>query len=235
MLKDFCMESIFKRHELKFILPPDKHALIYKDIVANVPRDSYGKYLVQSLYFDTSNWDVIRRSIEKPPYKEKMRLRCYNVPGEDSTIYLELKKKYRGIVYKRRIAFLAQALKKQTAKEIAAQDKSQIGQELDYYFSAHPVTEKAHISYDREAFGSTRTLRITFDTKLRFRTHQLDYHHPGQGLEIIPDHLTIMEIKTLGAMPLWLSQDLSRHQIYPHSFSKVGAGYNKYILKGGNM
>lgn len=229
------MDNIFKRHELKFMLTAEKQRLIYEEIAQKVPRDTFGKYLVQSLYFDTSNWDVIRRSIDKPIYKEKMRLRCYNVPGEHDTMYLELKKKYRGIVYKRRISFPAARLKGETPWDITAADDSQIGRELAYYLRVNPVTEKAHISYDRDAFGADENLRITFDSNIRFRTDMLDYSNPKAGLEILDEGLSIMEIKSISSMPLWLSRSLSKFEIFPRSFSKYGVGYKKYILKGGKF
>ena len=46
---------------------------------------------------------LIRASLEKPAYKEKLRLRSYGVTEPGGEVFLELKKKYKGIVYKRRI------------------------------------------------------------------------------------------------------------------------------------
>jgi len=225
------MESIFKRQEVKFVINQEQYAQIYERIADKIPPDEFGEYLVQSLYFDTENWDVIRASIEKPMYKEKMRLRCYGVPGGDSTIYLELKKKYRGVVHKRRIAFPMDRLTGNRARDIAAAEDSQIGRELNFYFQSHPVQEKVHISYNRVAFADDRSgLRITFDTNVRFRTNQLDYDNPAGGLEVLSPRFVIMEIKTLGGMPLWLAQTLSELQIYPTSFSKYGTGYKRYVL-----
>ena len=227
------MESIFKRQEKKFVITESQCLSIYNVITQHIPPDPFGKYLVQSLYFDTENWDVIRASIEKPVYKEKLRLRCYGVPEVDSTIYLELKKKYRGMVHKRRIAFPMEELHSKTARDIAAADTSQVGRELDFYMKSMPVHEKVHISYHREAFEDDSGLRITFDTDIRFRTNMLDYQHPDGGLEVLPDVLMVMEVKTLGGMPLWLAHALSEFDIYPTSFSKYGVGYKKYILQRG--
>ena len=229
------METIFKRHELKYILTPPQKAQIMAHITAQVPPDIHGEYLVQSLYFDTPDWAIIRHSIDSPVFKEKLRLRCYNVPGQDATMYLELKKKLKDTVYKRRISFLAQVLKDNTPRAIAAGDTSQIGRELDHYLHINPVAEKAHVSCHRQAFGHDQDLRITLDTNIRFRTHQLDYQHPGEGLLVLPDDLCVMEVKTRGGMPLWLSHAFSQYKLFPRPFSKYGAGYKKYILKGGNM
>ncbi|MCL2286086.1 MAG: polyphosphate polymerase domain-containing protein [Firmicutes bacterium] len=229
------MESIFKRQEVKFVLTQAHFLLIYQIITQHVPPDRFGKYLVQSIYFDTDNWDVIRASIEKPVYKEKLRLRCYGVPGANSPIYLELKKKYKGMVHKRRIDFLMDDLKNKTPRDIAAADNSQVGKELDFYLKSMSVYEKAHISYNREAFSDTNGLRVTFDTDIRFRTNFLDYGHPSGGLEVLPEGYTIMEVKTLGGMPLWLAHALSQFRIFPTSFSKYGTGYKKYILQRGDL
>ena len=229
------MESIFKRQEVKFMLTQAQFLLIYQIITKNVPPDRFGKYLVQSIYFDTNNWDVIRASIEKPVYKEKLRLRCYGVPGENSPVYLELKKKYKGMVHKRRIDFLMDDLKDKTPREIAATENSQVGRELDFYMRVMPVYEKAHISYNREAYTDSNGLRVTFDTGIRFRTNMLDYQNPSGGLEVLPEGYTVMEVKTLGGMPLWLAHALSEFRIFPTSFSKYGTGYKKYILQRGDL
>ena len=226
------MEFIFRRQEVKFVLKEAQYSLLRDLIKAKIPSDSFGKYLVQSLYFDTDTWDVIRASIEKPVYKEKLRLRCYGVPDRSSTIFMELKKKYKSIVYKRRISFPMQALQLKTSRDIAAEENSQIGRELSFYFHTNPVEEKVHISYNREAF-SDNGLRVTFDTGIRFRTNFLDYQYPDGGLEVLPAGLTVMEIKTLGGMPLWLAQALGESKVFPTPFSKYGVSYKKYILQKG--
>ena len=224
------MESIFMRQEVKFIITEAQFLPVYNLIAAYIPPDAFGKYLVQSLYFDTDRWDVIRASIDKPVFKEKMRLRCYGVPDCHATMYLELKKKFRGIVHKRRIAFPMEALDHQTVRDITGTDASQVGRELDFYLKSMPVHEKVHISYNRIAFEND-DLRITFDANIRFRTNLLDYNHPEGGQPVLPPDLMVVEVKTLGGMPLWLAQAFSKLGIYPTSFSKYGTGYKKFILQ----
>ena len=223
--------NIFKRTELKYLLTEEQNAAIHKIIRGHLPQDGFGEYLVQSIYFDTPNWDVIRASIEKPRYKEKLRLRCYGVPGADSSVYLELKKKYNGVVYKRRIASPITDLHSKSPKEIAGESNSQTGRELSFYLNSNPVSEKAHISYTRTAFAGAHGLRITFDTDLRFRADLLDYQHPQGGQAVLPEDMTVMEVKATGGMPLWLAQALSELKIFATTFSKYGAGYKKYILQ----
>ena len=227
--------SIFRRYEKKFLLTHEQFLYVYDIVSKNVPSAAFAEYLVQSLYYDTDNWDVIRASIEQPVYKEKMRLRCYGVPDIDSTIFLELKKKYKGIVHKRRISFPMEELHHKTTRVIASEDSTQIGLELDFYLRSNPVYERAHISYTREAFADGQGLRVTFDTDIRFRTNLLDYNHPKGGLMLLPEGLTLMEVKTLGGMPVWFAQSLSEHGIYPTSFSKYGVGYKKFVLQKGDI
>ena len=209
-----------------------------KNVISNhMMADRYENYLVQSIYLDTDNWDVIRASLNKPIYKEKMRMRCYGIPERGSMMFLELKKKYRGIVYKRRIEFPMERLMHDKAdtnlREIIADDTSQIGRELAYYLSVNPVYERAHVSYFRNAFSGNDDagLRVTFDTDAFFRWHSLDYETPGEGHEIFSPDLVLMEIKTQTGIPLWLARLLSDKKIYPISFSKYGIGYTKYILQ----
>jgi len=225
--------NTFKRYEYKFILTDAQHISILKIIEQNISEDAYSNYLVQNIFFDTSDWSVIRASIERPVYKEKLRLRCYGIPDVKSTMFLELKKKYEGIVYKRRICLPMQNFMSLPAREIAAAHHSQIGRELDYYLKTHPVYERAHISYKRAAYAGESGLRITFDTDIRFRTDELDYEHPKGGQEILPEKLVLMEIKTPTGMPVWLTKSMSEQKIFPISFSKYGVGYKKFVLGNG--
>ncbi|MCL1787878.1 MAG: polyphosphate polymerase domain-containing protein [Defluviitaleaceae bacterium] len=228
------MESIFRRQEVKFVITDAQRGQIYDFVAGRIPPDVFGKYLVQSLYFDTDHWDVICTSIDKPLFKEKLRLRCYGVPNLHSTMYLELKKKYRGIVHKRRIAFPMAELEHKSVRDIAAADTTQVGRELNFYLQSMPVHEKVHISYHRAAFEDDSGLRITFDTDVRFRTNLLDYQHPDGGRPILPPGLTVIEVKTLGGIPMWLARAFSNLSIYPTSFSKYGVGYKKYIVHKGD-
>jgi hypothetical protein len=227
------MQSIFKRYEKKYLITPEQGAAL-RDICSwHMRPDKFGEYLVQNLYFDTENWDVIRASTENPVYKEKMRLRCYGEFNKQSWLFLELKKKYKGIVYKRRLAVPKRDNPALTVQEIVAGVSSQISRELDFYMKANAVREKIYISYRRSAFAGTidDELRITFDTDLRFRLDRLDFSHPGSGLNILPFGKTLMEIKTPGGIPLWLAHALSENGIYPARFSKYGACYVNHILR----
>jgi SPX domain protein involved in polyphosphate accumulation len=197
--------------------------------------DKFGEYLVQNVYFDTENWDVIRFSLGKPLYKEKLRLRCYDMSHEESELFLELKKKYNGVVYKRRLAIPTKSLSGGTVRDIVSGGSSQISRELDFYMRTNAVRERIYISYRRTAFTGKKDdgLRVTFDTDLAFRLDCLHFSYPGEGRGILPDGKMLMEIKTLGGIPLWMTAALCEKDIYPTAISKYGVCYTDHILKQG--
>jgi hypothetical protein len=232
------MQSFFERYEKKYLITRERGAALMSILSQRATPAGFGEYTVQNLYFDTENWDVIRASIEKPLYKEKMRLRCYGAPNREGRLFLELKKKYKGIVYKRRIPVSAEAFPGKSIREIVSGESSQISRELDFYLRTNPVFEKIYISYRRIAFDGTEDegLRVTFDTDVRFRSYDLHFERPEDGRLVLPPAGMLMEIKTLGGIPLWLTRALSENGIFPRSFSKYGVCYkeciSKQLLKG---
>ena len=230
------MQSNFKRYEKKYLITTQQHRALQKALARYMAPDRYGEYLVQNLYYDTVGWDIIRASIEKPLYKEKLRLRCYGEATDNSKLYLELKKKFKGVVYKRRIAISAQAIGGGSVRGIVAEAPSQIARELDFYLQSNNVAERIYIAYHRTAFSGIldNELRVTFDTDIFFRLDNLSFSDPGVGQSILPEGKMLMEIKALGGMPLWLTTALSENEIFPTSFSKFGTCYTDYILKSGN-
>jgi len=227
------MQNFFKRYEKKYLVRREQCVALQNIISRHMTFDCHGEYLVQNLYYDTDGWDAIRCSIEKPSYKEKIRLRCYGVMNQESRLFLELKKKYRGMVYKRRIAIPAKKLLGSSIRDVVSKDVSQISREIDFYMKANAVSEKMYISYNRTAFVgiADEGLRITFDRDVRARLDCLNYTLPGNGHTIIPQDAMLMEIKTLGGMPLWLTRVLSEKEIFPTPFSKCGVCYTNYVLK----
>jgi len=227
------MQNTFCRCEKKYLITLEQ-AASFQDILSEyMMPDHFGEYLVQNLYFDTENWDVIRSSIENPVYKEKLRLRCYGALVKDSRLFLELKKKCEGIVYKRRIIVEKKHIPTITTQDIVASTSSQISRELDFYIKSNAVHEKIYISYKRSAFAGKKDegLRVTFDTDMRFRLDCLDFSHPSRGSNIISCGKVLMEIKTPDAIPLWMTHALSENKIFPTGFSKYGVCYVNHILK----
>ena len=227
------MQNIFKRYERKYLVTEAQNAKLQKAISQHMIADQYGEYLVQNLYYDTENWDVIRASVEKPAYKEKMRLRCYGEAAYDSDLYLELKKKFNGIVFKRRIAITSQSLENSSVHAVITKIPSQISKEVDYYLKSNGVAVKIYIAYRRAAFSGIEDegLRITFDTDICFRLYNLSFSNPDTGQRVLPQGKILMEIKTLDSIPLWMAGILSENGIYPISFSKFGTCYTDYIHK----
>lgn len=225
----------FERSEKKYLLTTAQYTAFRAILDEHMTADKYPQYTVCNLYFDTEHNDLIRRSIEKPRYKEKLRLRSYGTVGDADKVFLEIKKKYKGVVYKRRI--------KVPYGEIRAylqdgtpppSDHGQIFREIDYFIHFYGVKPKLFLSYDRIALGGIgeeKGLRITFDRNIRSRTDRLDLTIPPDGEALLSEDLWLMELKVPGAMPLWLSAALTELHIYPTSFSKYGRVYTRDQLR----
>ena len=221
------IQTVFERTEKKYIITLNQRKKLLDAIRDHIREDEYGESTICSLYFDTDSYRMIRTSMEKPVYKEKLRLRSYSTPKHDSNVFLELKKKYNGVVYKRR-----RTLKYDTAMEYINSgelpDDSQIMHEIDwamkYYDGLKP---KMFIAYDRTAYycKTDRDLRITFDRNVRFRSTDLDLAKGSFGEVILDRQSCIMEIKALKSMPLWLTETLDSLGVFPGSFSKYGTAY----------
>lgn len=222
---------IFRRVETKYLLTGSQYKTFLEKTENLIHIDEYGKSTICNLYFDTKNKDMIRRSLEKPVFKEKIRLRSYNTPRENSTVFLENKKKFEGIVYKRRISVpLSQALKILSGEETDLLD-SQILKEMKYTVSFYNLVPSVYIAYDRVAYigNEDADLRITIDNNIRYRYHDLDMTSGDNGNPLLDDEYYLMEIKTLHALPLWLTSILTDCQIFPSSFSKYGKIHEKNI------
>ena len=220
-------ESIFKRHELKFMVSDDQRAALEAVFADTMEPDPYGESTICNVYYDTPDYRLIRASLEKPIYKEKLRSRSYGPADPEGMVFLELKKKYDGIVYKRRITLPAQTVEDYFAGDSPLPD-SQIAREIDYCRSFYRDLRPAlYLSYDRCAFFSneSRDLRVTFDKHIAWRRETLRLTAPAGGREILPPGCSLMEIKAADAIPFWLVRTLSRENIRQTSFSKYGEAY----------
>ncbi len=224
----------FERSEIKYLLSDIQYGALMKMLRDIVREDSYGKTNIMNIYFDTPDFGMIRTSLEKPVYKEKLRLRTYGTPSDDSNAFAEIKKKYDGIVYKRRILLpYTQALDYLTGSA-AIEKESQISKEIDYLrFSWKNPQPTAVISYDRVAFEGIEDpdLRITFDENIRYRTEKLDLKEGPYGRPILPEGMHLMELKIAGAIPLNIARILSELKIFPVSFSKYGRAYEDFTVE----
>lgn len=230
MSEELC---IFKRIEKKYRLTLTQKQLLLDQVGEHLTPDEHGESTICSLYLDTPDYLLIRNSIDAEAYKEKLRLRSYGTPNPDSSVFLELKKKYQGVVYKRRVVMTLREAEVYLETGVLPMD-SQIMREIDYAMAFYHRPKPAMmIVYERDAYyvKGMPNLRITFDRAVRYRDHDLKLEAGPQGTTIIPPDTVLMEIKTDGAMPVWLSHALDHCGILPTSFSKYGTAYQKTVLK----
>ncbi len=228
-------DFVFQRKEQKYLLDPTQRTALVQCMEARMEKDRYHESRVRNIYYDTPDYRLIRRSLEKPVYKEKLRLRCYGEIGENDRVFLEMKKKYKGIVYKRRVALTEQDARRYLESPEARLEAGQIGRELDYFKDFYRELRPAvYLQYDRLAWKSAdKQLRITLDYNVCYRREQLTLASPCGG-QLLEPELAILEIKTAGGMPLWLAAFLSEHEIRQCSCSKYGTVYMR-LLKEKNL
>lgn len=233
-------KNIFERHEIKYMINYDQRKYIEKKILEHMTPDPHGQSTICNIYYDTPDYRLIRHSLEKPLYKEKIRLRSYGKVTPTDNVFLELKKKFNGIVYKRRIEtteHLATAYMTGTAGDNSlwlpeARDR-QIVKEIDYVRSFYPsLAPRVHLSYDRCAYFSKvdPNLRLTFDRHIRWRKDDLSLTSEPGGIDLLDGGYSLMEIKTATGLPLWMVDMLSEQKLRKASFSKYGKAYES-ILK----
>ena len=227
------IQNCFRRYEKKYLLTQDQYRAVLFGMAPYMKADVYPRYSISNIYYDTDGYDLIRASLEKPVYKEKLRMRSYGVPGRYDTVFIEIKKKFDGVVYKRRITMPMQDAARYM-RGIQSGTGSQISREIDYFMQMYRPQPKVFIAYDREAYAAADggELRITFDTALRARSNELDLRSGDHGRLLLDSDLYLMEIKIPGAVPLWLARLLSANGIFPTSFSKYGAYYKQFVLGG---
>lgn len=227
-------QAVFKRYELKYLLTAEQKELLLQVMQPYMALDQYGRTTIRNIYFDTENYRLIRRSIEKPMYKEKLRIRSYRKTEKKDKVFVELKKKYDGVVYKRRISMLQQQAMDWICNGVAVPD-SQIGREIEYFRNYYTGLRPAvYLSYEREAFYSKdgSDFRVTFDDHIYARQDRLSLNEEPGGHALLPEGMVLMEVKTSGAIPLWMTKCLTENRIFKTSFSKYGTAYQTMIFKG---
>ena len=224
-------DMIFRRREQKYQLNAAQAAAFRQAMAIHMEHDQYATSDIRNIYYDTPDYRLIRRSLEKPAYKEKLRLRAYGDADPGSKVFLEMKKKYKGIVYKRRIRMTAQQAQDYMADPQSTLDNSQIGREIDYFKAFYKdLVPAVYLSYDRESWRShDGQLRITLDWNVRYRTEDVDLTKPCYGTALLPEGMHLLEIKTPEAIPLWLVEVLNRNAIRKCSFSKYGNVYLRLL------
>ncbi|MDR0884470.1 MAG: polyphosphate polymerase domain-containing protein [Oscillospiraceae bacterium] len=233
--------EIFNRYENKYLLDSATCAAVQARLAEHMMPDAHNRhgdrYAICNLYYDTADSHLIRTSLQKPPYKEKLRLRAYGVARAEDTVYVEIKKKVRGLVNKRRSAMplgiAEEFLGTGTLPVITPEMNAQVVREAAYLLSHKSVRPAVYLAYERMAWFGTdaHDLRVSFDSHIVSRRHDLSLASPVSGTALLPPDTVLMEIKVAQSIPLWLAELLSEYQIYPTSFSKYGREYMGQLIQ----
>ena len=225
--------TVMQRVEWKHILSAEQTEFFRERLKGHMEPDAYGLTTIQSLYYDTPDRRLVRTSIEKPEFKEKIRLRAYGRATDASPVFLELKRKAFGIVYKRRVQATVPEVKRFFAGEPVLDEDGQIDREMIYFRDYYKKLEPAcMILYDRTAYYEPDgDLRLTIDRNLRYRTDALSFDHAPVGIPLLAPGDTILEIKVQDTIPLWLVRILSEGNIKRGSISKYGEAYRRSMCR----
>jgi len=227
-------QTVFRRYELKYLLTREQKERIVEKIKDYMELDRYGRSTIRNIYFDTDSYRLIRRSIEKPAYKEKLRVRSYTQASPRSTVFVELKKKYNGVVYKRRISMPEEEAMDWVCGSRLNTRNTQISKEIDYFMSFYgELKPVVFLSYEREAYyeKGDGSFRMTFDENILCRFDELSLEAEVRGDHILDEGMVLMEIKCSGGIPMWMVKILSEEKIYKTAFSKYGTAYQKMIFE----
>lgn len=226
-------QSVFKRYELKYLLTREQKKAVLQAMAPYMELDEYGRKTIRNIYFDTENYRLIRKSLEKPAYKEKLRIRSYSKVSSEDMVFVELKKKYDSVVYKRRMALEENQAMDWVLSKKPCVKQSQISNEIDYVLQYYRTLAPAvFLTYEREAFFEPDggDFRVTFDENILCRQEAISLKADVWGTPLLAPGLTLMELKCSGGLPLWMVEVLSKEQIYKTSFSKYGTAYQNIIF-----
>lgn len=225
-------QMTFRRYELKYLLDHRQKTAVLEQMEPYMALDTYGRTTIRNIYFDTDTFRLIRRSIERPVYKEKLRLRTYKPATGEDPVFVELKKKYKSVVYKRRLV-----LPGNTALDCLCHGRhlpldNQIADEIDYFCRYYGSLKPAvFLSYEREAYycKDGGDFRVTFDENILYRDSDFAFDSGIYGNALLDRGMTLMEIKTSGGIPLWMTHCLADQGIYKTSYSKYGNAYKQMM------
>lgn len=220
--------DVFRRRELKFLISEEQRRFLESVMAQRMVPDKYGISTICNLYYDTPDYRLIRRSLEQPVYKEKLRLRSYGRAVAGADVFLEMKKKYKGIVYKRRVKVSEETAKAFMNRQASLPKDSQIGRELVYFRDFYRNLEpRVYLSYERQAWFDPvdSGFRMTLDRNIQYRTTDLNLASGVDGKQILLPEISLLEVKASGGIPMWLTELLSSRHIHKQSFSKYGRAY----------
>lgn len=235
--------EVFNRYEKKYMLTKEQYERVTDAMSLRMVPDKYNEdkefYQISNIYYDTWDDRLIRASIEKPVYKEKLRMRSYGVPQLSDRVFVEIKKKYNGVVNKRRTSmmlsdaygYLDGYISIDGVMEDYPDINIQVLREIDYFKNMYGLMPKLYLSYDRRAYfeKDDGDFRVTFDTNITTRRKDVKLESGSYGMKLLEPDMYLMEIKISGAVPIWFSNIISGFNIFPISFSKYGTEYRNYI------
>ncbi len=235
-------KEVFSRFEVKYAINTAKKDILIAALQEYMVADKYNvggnPYTICNIYYDTDDNYLIQKSVSKPVYKEKLRLRGYGVPNPGDLVFLEIKKKYKGVVNKRRTRLeLEEAMRFTLSGEIPEQKpyiNSQVMNEIKYFMSIYDLKPKLYLAYDRLAFfdKNDSEFRVSFDTNIRTRRYDLRLDAGDYGEKMFDDDVWLMEVKINKNLPLWFTRLLDENEIYHSSFSKYGTEYARLVGQG---
>ena len=227
-------QDVFERYELKYFLTSSQKKALMKEMENRMWPDQYGRTTIRNIYYDTDSFRLIRDSLDHPVYKEKLRVRSYQRADVGDMVFVEIKKKYEDVVYKRRTAMpkIAASAWIDDGKDLPFH--TQITSEIDYFLECYEgIGAKVFLSYEREAYSDNKDpeFRLTIDENILARDTELDLGSDIWGEPLLPAGISLLEVKIRGAMPMWMAEFLSRNNIQKVTYSKYGAYYKKYLIK----
>lgn len=230
-------QAVFKRYEMKYRMTKKQQKVVLEAMLPYMRLDRFGHTQIRNIYFDTDNYRLVRRSMEKPSYKEKLRIRSYEKVKAQDKVFVEIKKKFDDIVYKRRESLSYSDLSAWVERQEKGNDAvfpidTQIGREIGYFFTYYETLKaKVFLSYEREAFYALdgSDFRVTFDENILARREALSLSEEVWGENLMDADCVLMEIKTSGGVPLWMTKVLTQERLYKTSFSKYGTAYQNMI------
>lgn len=231
------VQTTFKRVEKKYTMTEEQYEGLWQKLEPYFREDQYPGGTILSIYYDTPQYDLIRTSIQKPLYKEKLRLRSYGVAqNRDSKVFLEIKKKYKHQVYKRRTELTLDEAEKWIAGKEKPSQMDQIRNEIQWMLERYSLKPVSLIICERRAYVSKENpdFRLTFDYHIRSREEHMDLMSGDEGT-LLHDKMVVMELKVPASLPLWAAQTLAECRIYSGSYSKIGDAYQKHIQKRGEI
>lgn len=227
--------EVFKRYELKYLLHWDAYIAFRERLLPYMQYDTYGnadgKYNIISLYYESEEKDIYYETMNKLPFRQKLRLRVYDQADLSSPSFIEVKQKFKNVVNKRRTviplneaySILSKPYDEQLIEQVESSNP-QILKEALHFKNLYELKPATIVSYDRQALSGVleneSDLRVTFDYNLMCRTDDLRLENGPEGMYFLDREMVILEVKVSNSVPFWLARLLSEFNFTQQGFSK---------------